>query len=126
MKKDFGVGDFNRLYKEFSPYFSVGIPGFHNLLWQVQMNQTLGSNSARTWNKKTQRVAFTANYVIGGLELSIAHESGGYTSTGVFFEGAISYDKGCEVCEQLNLLVFGLNKMAAYSLITKSMRRKKP
>lgn len=76
---------------------------YHNLLWQVMINQSCEGAFTRLWNG----------------EIGIAQEDGGYIPTGCHLD-----EKNEQIIDDLNLKVFGLAPNGAWNVIAKSLRKK--
>jgi hypothetical protein len=103
-----------KIYEEHAHLFQVTVPTFHNLLWQILINETM----------KGKTVAFTAAYVAEGLSLVIADSAGGYFPTGIFFKPEITYMVGNEAAEHISMQVFHITKDEAILRVMKSMATK--
>lgn len=109
------IEDFDYVMKYANPLFQKGVFTIHDLLWQIMINQTT----------QGKNVAFHCNVAPGGNELVIAHETGGYQSTGVLFLSS-DHDECSEVCDQLNIEVFDMDVPRAWGIVSRSMTTELP
>jgi hypothetical protein len=103
---------FNKIYKSYNDLFVPSMPSFHNLLWQIIVNETL----------KNKTVAFYVDYTDRGAQFVIACNDGGYIPTGVFFTEKIGYNAAADYCSDISQQVFDLSKKEIKSIVTNSFR----
>lgn len=85
----------NKIYDKYRDDFKEGICSFHDLLWQIMINQ----------NFKEKEVVFYPVVTPEGNEMVVASGAGGYTETGVVFKND-DWDKSTELSIEISLLVW--------------------
>lgn len=104
--------DVDAIYNTNKEAFEDSTPSFHNLLWQILINDIF----------KGKRIAFSPVLRDGKWEIGIATEGEkGYTPTGIVFKNQ-GRDQAIWVCEDLNLEVFDLSIKEAMLIVASSMR----
>lgn len=111
------TNDFKDQYNKHKHEFVENqMPSFHNLLWQVIVNERFAD----------QTVAFTAVLRNGRTEIGIAEKDEyGYIPTSVGFNDGIDYKTANDICYDLNEAIFGLNHKASSIIVMTSMREDK-
>jgi len=104
------MGDTDKLNKILKTYNDLFTQGFHNLLWQIMINE----------RHKGKKIAFTAAYTDIGLELVLAMPDGGYIPCSCAFNDTITYMKGNDYAEDISMAVFDIDKKEVLDRITKS------
>jgi hypothetical protein len=104
-----------KIYEQYKHLFQPLITSFHNLLWQVMINESM---------KGKGPVAFTAIVADRGCEMVIASADGGYYPTGVKFVEEIEYNKASDHAEEISSHVFGHSKKENWKIVARSMRKK--
>ncbi len=104
----------NELYDKYKDDFEKNCsPSFHNLLWQIIVNEVMANKT----------ICFTPVYTKTGLQIGIAHANeGGYQATNVHF--TCDYEKASDILEDMNLVLFGMNEKAQTVLIGTTMALK--
>jgi len=95
----------NKIYKSYKDLFAQG---FHNLLWQIMINE-----------KHADKV-FTACYTGAGLELVIADPKGGYIPALCIFNDNITYEKANDFAEDVSKSVFSIDENEVLNRILNS------
>lgn len=117
------------LHQVHDPYadkFIKGLPGFHNLLWQLVVNekydkQIIIFHPVPVQPNKTQD-KLDESYKDGYWELGIVtFNEGGFQRTYVTFVPTIDYDEACGICDELNEKLFGITPEFGIKIITDSM-----
>lgn len=105
--------DFNAVYDKHKGSFETNTtPSFHNLLWQFIVNNI----------HDTKLVSLTVVLRNGRTELGIAEfNEPGYIPTSVGF--TVPYDKATDICDDLNLLMFGQADKLSMRIIASSYRK---
>jgi hypothetical protein len=99
----------NVIYNMYKDLFSQG---YHNLLWQIMINEKHGEK------------VFTAAYTDSGLELVIACPEGGYISAMCIFNDNISYNKANDYAEDISKSVFSIDKNEVLNRVNASFSYK--
>lgn len=87
---------------------------FHTCLWRVCVDNITNGKVA----------CFVSNWTEHGLRLGIAIANEyGYIPCPCYFKEGTKHDRGQEVLEELNRIIFGLNDEAAMLIVTSSMRK---
>ena len=85
----------NKIYDKYNKDFEQGISSFHNLLWQIMINN----------NFKGRVVVFYPIVTSEGNEMVVASGTGGYTETGVIFKDS-DWDKSSALSMEISMLVW--------------------
>jgi hypothetical protein len=103
----------NEVYDRYKDNFrSNQCPSFHNLLWQIIVNESTGC----------RLVVFTPVYHNNMLQVSITTlNETGHRPTNVEFAAGTTYDKAVDVCYALNRLIFGITDLLADRIVAISM-----
>lgn len=105
----------NSIYDANKDNFKPGMCSFHNLLWQLIINET--------W-KDTNIHCFVPVYQDGGNMIAIAENNKyGYHPTYVFFADGIDYKQANNICKRINEEMFGLLSDACDNIVASSMRK---
>ncbi len=99
----------NRLYTHFNTNF---IGNFHNLLWQVLVNEVT-----------KDRVVALMIRPINRREIALANESGGWNPTSVHLKTNVPPESAKEIIEILNIELFDLDAEQAQRIVAKSFSR---
>lgn len=114
MKSDMKLcSDIRKKYNEHFKTGGIQYRSFHDLLWQISVNRILESEKEPV----LFHVDVTGAY---GNQLILAHSSGGYKNTGVYFVSE-KYGECCDISEELNEIFFQIDKDEQVKLIGKSM-----
>ena len=103
----------NSIYEAYNHLFINSHPSFHNLLWQIIINEA-----------PHEKAAFAVIYSEGQLEIVIALDNGGYIPTGVFFRD-ISYYDSCNYADLISARVFTLSDPEVQAITIHSIQRSK-
>jgi hypothetical protein len=105
---------FHELHDKYEAKFEKAMPSFHNLLWQFIVNDI----------HPNKIIAFTPVHYKGGLQISTVNFNvSGHWPTNVHFAKGVSYDEALEICQDLNLQLFGMTDQLAFAIIATSMRQ---
>jgi hypothetical protein len=101
----------SKLYEKYKDCFLNTMPSFHNLLWQIMINDVHSG----------KRICFYAAHKEGEniLGLVTYNESGYYPA--VTFKEELTHEQIVAVAEDLNESVFSLSKEQAIDIISSSM-----
>lgn len=108
----------NKLYDQFKDKFEKNCsPSFHNLLWQIIVNEAYGDRT----------VAFCP---VVGMENRITigvaqQDEPGYYPTQVGFEMSVTWKEAGDICYTLNEEIFGLTPKLSVAIVASSMRKDK-
>lgn len=110
MMKTVGTKELNEAYKKFNKLFRIDTRSFHDLLWQIIVNETFKGR------------VFCLHVVVeeDGNHLVVAFASGGYQKTGVYFND-VDYNKCCDIVEGINEAAFKLSIEDTNLIVSNSM-----
>lgn len=101
---------YNKYYMSFEP---VGMFTFHNLLWQLIVNEV----------HKDKKVVLSSNYEVNGQEIVFVFDGEtGYYKTHVAFLPNVNYKQGQDICADLSLLIWGIEKLEFERIVDQSFR----
>lgn len=105
---------FHKAHDPFGRNFQDGSLSFHNLLWQLIVNEA----------RADKIEVFYAVHRNGNLELVLVEfNKSGYYPTHIRFAENIAYDLALDICEHMNTLTFGVSIDFANKIVGISMRK---
>lgn len=105
-------------YENYDPmedHFEKSFPSFHNLLWQLIVNDA----------HKDKIICLHPVYHGNvGLQISIVFwDERGHQATNVKFRTGTTYDQAQVICDKLNEQLFGIMPSLSFMIVARSMRK---
>lgn len=113
-----GTDLLNSIYSVQKENFQKCHPSFHNLLWQLIINEAWKKNKRHCFAPVVSNVENAGGFEVGIVET----DEQGYFPTRVFFKEGLTFDECVKICEAINTEMFGLSPTNTNEIITSSMR----